>query len=283
MTYKSILTILTNATDAMLSISAAAKLAQSQDAHLDVLVLWVDRSQVGYSYIGTGAVLMQAALDRAETEAKETEAAAKTAISAQFPSLRWSSESLVVQVGALNEVVSSRARFADLVVLPRPYGTGRGSDSEAALEAALFEDRAPVLIVPDAGLAPNGIDAKRVVLAWDQSAEAMLAARHALPILKAAEIVDITIIDPPSHGANRSDPGGYLAQYLVRHGVHAEVSVLARSTPKVADILLQHMRDKGADLLVMGAYGHSRLREAILGGATRNMLEQAETPVLMAH
>ena len=114
MTYKSILTILTNASDAMLSISAAAKLAESQDAHLDVLVLGVDRTQVGYSYIGTGAVLMQAALDRAENEAKEIEAAAKTAISAQFPSLRWSSESLITQVGALNEVVSARARFADL-------------------------------------------------------------------------------------------------------------------------------------------------------------------------
>lgn len=122
MTYKSILTILTNASDAMLSISAAAKLAKSQDAHLDVLVLGVDRTQVGYSYIGTGAVLMQAALDRAENEAKEIEAAAKTAISAQFPSLRWSSKSLITQVGALNEVVSARARFADLVVFRDPMG-----------------------------------------------------------------------------------------------------------------------------------------------------------------
>ena len=248
-----------------------------------MLVLGVDRTQVGYSYIGTGAVLMQAALDRAENEAKEIEAAAKTAISAQFPSLRWSSESLITQVGALNEVVSARARFADLVVLSRPYGTGRNSDAEAAMEAALFEGRAPVLIVPDAGLAANGINAKRVVLAWDQSSEAMLATRNAMPILKNATIVDIMIIDPPSHGANRSDPGGYLAQYLVRHGVHAEVSVLARSMPKVADIMMQHIRDKGADMLVMGAYGHSRLREALLGGATRNMLEQTEVPILMAH
>lgn len=151
------------------------------------------------------------------------------------------------------------------------------------MEAALFEGRAPVLIVPDAGLAANGINAKRVVLAWDQSSEAMLATRNAMPILKNATIVDIMIIDPPSHGANRSDPGGYLAQYLVRHGVHAEVSVLARSMPKVADIMMQHIRDKGADMLVMGAYGHSRLREALLGGATRNMLEQTEVPILMAH
>ena len=70
---------------------------------------------------------------------------------------------------------------------------------------------------------------------------------------------------------------------LVRHGVHAEVSVLARSLPRISDVLARHIWDQNADMLVMGAYGHSRFREAILGGATRNMLEKAEVPVLMAH
>jgi nucleotide-binding universal stress UspA family protein len=69
---------------------------------------------------------------------------------------------------------------------------------------------------------------------------------------------------------------------LVRHGVHAEVTVLARSLPRVSDVLARHVLDEDADMLVMGAYGHSRFREAILGGATRNMLEQATVPVLMA-
>ena len=93
----------------------------------------------------------------------------------------------------------------------------------------------------------------------------------------------IAVIDPPQHGPERSDPGGMLCQMLVRHGVKAEVSVLARTLPRISDILARHVRDQNADLLVMGAYGHSRLREAILGGATRNMLEQTEIPVLMAH
>ena len=105
----------------------------------------------------------------------------------------------------------------------------------------------------------------------------------ALPLLQAAHLVNIAVIDPPQHGPERSDPGGMLCQMLVRHGVKAEVSVLARSMPRISDVLNRHVRDMDADMLVMGAYGHSRFREAILGGATRNMLEMAEVPVLMAH
>jgi nucleotide-binding universal stress UspA family protein len=282
MAYKSILTVLTRAADADLAISAAAKLAQSQDAHLDVLVLGVDRTQVGYSYIGSGAIMMQVSLDRAEAEARETEAAARAALGAQAPGLRSSVEAAVTQLGALGEIVAQRARFADLVVLPRPYGEGKGAEAEAVIESAMFEGKVPVLVLPEKGLG-NAAEPKRVIVAWNQSAEAMTATRLALPLLKAAQMVDITVVDPPPHGPERSDPGGLLCQMLVRHGVHAEVSVLARSLPRVSDVLARHIWDQNADLLVMGAYGHSRFREAILGGATRNMLEKAEIPVLMAH
>ncbi len=104
-----------------------------------------------------------------------------------------------------------------------------------------------------------------------------------MPFLRRAENVSIVVIDPPAHGPERSDPGGMLCQMLVRHGVHAEVTVLARTLPRVSDVLARHLRETNADLLVMGAYGHSRFREAILGGATRDMLEKAEIPVLLAH
>lgn len=282
MAYKSILTVLTRAEDAALAIGSAARLAMAQDAHLDVLVLGVDRTQVGYSYIGSGAVMMQVSLDRAEAEARATEAAVAAALAAQPQNLRASVEAAVTQLGALGDLVAQRARFADLVVLPRPYGDGKGAESEAVIESALFEGKAPVLVLPEKGLG-TADQPKRIIIAWNQSAEAMVAARAALPLLKAAETVDITVIDPPTHGAERSDPGGMLCQMLVRHGVHAEVSVLARSLPRVSDVLARHIWDQNADLVVMGAYGHSRLREAILGGATRNMLEKAEIPVLMAH
>jgi nucleotide-binding universal stress UspA family protein len=282
MAYKSILTVLTNPDTVELAITSAARLALAQDAHLDVLVLGVDRTQVGYSYIGTGAVLMQVSLDRAEADARSLETAAKKALGEQFPELRFAVEAVVTQLGALSDLVASRARFADLVVLPRPYGAGQGAESEAVVEAALFDGKAPVLVLPEKGLGEHTLP-KRIVVAWNQSAEAMVATRQALPLLKGADKVNITVIDPPSQGEERSDPGGMLCQMLVRHGVHAEVSVLARSLPRISDVLARHVWDQNADMLVMGAYGHSRFREAILGGATRNMLEKAEVPVLMAH
>lgn len=282
MAYKSILTVVTRAADAALAIGAAARLAQAEDGHLDVLVLGVDRTQVGYSYIGSGAIMMQVSLDRAEAEARETEAAVRAVLVAQAPGLRASVEAAVTQIGALGDIVAQRARFADLVVLPRPYGEGKGTEAEAVIESAMFEGKAPVLVLPEKGLG-EADRPRRIVVAWNQSAEAMTATRLALPFLKAAEMVDITVIDPPPHGPERSDPGGLLCQMLVRHGVHAEVSVLARSLPRVSDVLARHVWDQNADLLVMGAYGHSRFREAILGGATRNMLEKAEVPVFMAH
>lgn len=282
MAYKSILTILTNLANAESTIHAAARLARSQDAHLDVLVLGVDRTQVGYSYIGSGAVLMQVGIDRAEQDARALQKAADAALAKEFSDLRSSVEAIVTQLGALTDLVASRARFADLVVLAKPYGSGGGAEAEAVIEAALFDGKAPVLVLPAKGLGEHAIP-RRIVLAWNQSAEAMVAARQALPFLKAADVVDITVIDPSSQGQERSDPGGMLCQLLVRHGVKAEVSVLARSLPKVSEVLARHATDQNADMLVMGAYGHSRFREAILGGATRNMLQDAEIPVLMAH
>jgi nucleotide-binding universal stress UspA family protein len=281
MAYKTLLTVATNVDRVSSAITAAAQLCATHDAHLDVLALGVDRTQVGYSYVGTGAVILQAALDRAEEEARDVEKAVRAAVGEQFPGLRWSVEAAVTQMGAMTELVAQRARFSDLVVLPRPYGTGIGSEAEAVVEAALFEGRAPVLIVPDKGL--GTATPRQIVIAWNQSSEAMAAIRKSLPMLKQADLVNIAVIDPPTHGSERSDPGGMLCQMLVRHGVKAEVSVLARTMPRISDVLLRHVRDISADMLVMGAYGHSRFREAILGGATRNMLEMAEVPVFMAH
>jgi nucleotide-binding universal stress UspA family protein len=91
------------------------------------------------------------------------------------------------------------------------------------------------------------------------------------------------VIDPPAHGPNRSDPGGLLSQYLARHDVNIEIDVLSKALPRVSDVMRRHVTDIDADMVVMGAYGHSRFREAILGGATRNMLETSEVPVFMAH
>lgn len=282
MAYKSLLTVATSPEKVAATIASAAGIALAQDAHLDVLALGIDRTQVGYSYIGGGAVLMQVAMERAEADAKAVEAAARAALETQPVALKWGLEAAVAQLGGLTDLVAQRARFADLVVLPLPYGSGQGADAEAVVEAALFEGQAPVLVMPDGG-GFAGKTPDRVVIGWNQSREAMRAVRQALPFLVGAKSVNIAVIDPPTHGAERSDPGGALCQMLVRHGVKAEVSVLAKTMPRVSDVLARHVSDQNADLLVMGAYGHSRFTEAILGGATRNLLEASPVPVFMAH
>ena len=279
MTYKSLMTFVTDAATIGQALDAAILLARREDAHLDVCCLGIDHTQPGYFYAGAPAMIYQETLDRARAEAESLEKAARARLSRE--DIRWGSEAAVVQIGGLASLVGLRARFCDLVVQPKPYGEGRTPDAEAVVEAALFEGKAPVLVLPEDGL-PQTLG-KRIAVAWNQSDEALAAIRRALPMLKAADQVDIVIVDPPSQGPERSDPGGMLTQMLARHGVRAEVSVIAKTLPRVSDVLCRHAREHGADMLVMGAYGHSRFREAILGGATRHMLEVAEVPVLMAH
>jgi nucleotide-binding universal stress UspA family protein len=283
MAFKSILVVVTNPGQAETAISAGARIALANDGHLDVLALGVDQTQLGYSYIGAGAVLTELSLARAEDDARKAEAAARQALAAQDASLRWGLDTAVAEMGGVGSVVGTAASFADLVVQTRPYGEGQGFEAEAVVEAALFDGHAPVLIVPRGADLSRIAEPRRIHLAWNQSSEALAATRYALPFLKAATEVDVTVVDPPARGPERSDPGGRLCQYLVRHGVKAEVTVLARARPKVSEVLSQHALDEGADMVVMGAYGHSRLREAVLGGATRAMLEGTAIPVLMAH
>lgn len=283
MWFKSVLVVVTNPGQAEAAITAGARIALANDGHLDVLALGVDQTQLGYSYIGAGAVLTELSLARAEDDAKKAESAARAALAEQDAALRWTLDTAVAEMGGVGNVVGNAASFVDLVVQTRPYGAGQGYEAEAVVEAALFDAHAPVLIVPaDADLSRIA-NPRRVLLAWNQSEEALTAAKRALPLLQQAEYVDVTVVDPPARGPERSDPGGLLCQFLVRHGVKAEVTVLARNLPKVSEVLAQHALDRGADMMVMGAYGHSRLREAVLGGATRALLEGTVLPVLMAH
>lgn len=278
MAYRTLLTILSQEDDAAAQLDAAVALARREDAHLEVFCLGVDRTQTGYYYIGAMALIQLEIIEQAQDQAKALAEAARTRLARE--DVRWSVDAAVAQLGGLSQLVGHRARYADLVVQPRPYGEGRGPEAEAIVEAALFEGGAPVLVLPEAKL--SEVPGRNVVVAWNQSNEALAAVRRALPLLQRAERVTIAVINPPPHGPERSDPGGMLSQMLSRHGVRAEVAILAQTLPRVSDTLARHVRDVGADLLVMGAYGHSRFREAILGGTTRNMLEQAPVPVFLA-
>ncbi|SLN58002.1 universal stress protein [Ruegeria meonggei] len=279
MAYKSLLTVLTDTKQSESALAQMAALASAQDGHAEALCLGVDRSQTGYYYAGANALILQETLNRANAEAEEVMAYAKDYL--VKTGTRWSAESGVAQIADIGRHIAHRARFSDLVILPRPYGPDCGAEAEPIVEAAMFDGHAPVLITPDEA---TPFDRPRTItIGWNESVEAMRAIRRALPFLLQADLVRIVVIDPPRHGPDRSDPGGMLSQMLARHGVKCEIDVLSKTMTRVSDILNRHALDTEADMIVMGAYGHSRFREAILGGATRNMLEQASVPVFLAH
>lgn len=279
MTFKTLTAIVCDDAADMTALNAAIALARRVDAHLDVICLGLDRTQPSFYYTGTNAMVLQDNLQFALAESERLEGVIQQHLHAE--DISWAVRPMTAQMAGLTSQLSSILRFSDLVVLPRPYGLDRGREHEEILEAALFSCRVPVLVMPDKATLPDRFE--RIVVAWNESSEALGAVRSALPILSEADSVNITVIDPPQHGPDRSDPGGALCQMLSRHGVQAEVSVLAKTMPRVSDVLCRHLNDQDAQLLVMGAYGHSRLRQSIMGGATRNMLERAELPVLMSH
>ncbi|WP_295042671.1 universal stress protein [uncultured Paracoccus sp.] len=277
MGYKSILTVLSDARQ-LPQLDAAAALAAREDGHLSVLSLGLDHTQVGYYFPNGMPYAFQDAVDMAVEQAETLDQTVRQHLG-RFGDLRWSSEAAVAQIGGVANLVGMRARFSDLTVLSRPYGEDAPGDAEAVVEAALFEGSCPVLVLPGTDLPadPPG----KVLIAWNQSIEALAAVRRALPLLKAAGSVEITVIDPRG-GADGSEPGGPLAQMLNRHGIPADIAVLARTAGSISEELNRRATEIAADLVVMGAYGHSRFRQAILGGATRNMLERAKVPVFMA-
>ncbi|MFN7003891.1 MAG: universal stress protein [Roseinatronobacter sp.] len=278
MAFKSICTFL--ASDAQLDdlIASAHSLASRFDAHLEICCLGIDTTQSVGFYAGAPAMIYQEALDRAREAADALETKVKHKL--KNTDLRWSVDSAVLTLGGVSAYVGLKSRFCDLVVLPRPYGDGRGPQDEIITEAALFDGGAPVLVLPEPGAELP--EFARIVLAWNQSEEALAATRAALPLLKLADMVNVVVIDPPTHGVERSDPGGMLTQMLVRHGVPVDISVIAKTLPRISDMLRRHVQDQAGDLLVIGAYSHSRLRQAILGGTTRNLLEETKVPVLLA-
>lgn len=279
MTYKTILTVRTTPDGTTTALDQAEAMVRRNDGHLDVLCLGVDRTRVGYYDGGANAIAINTMIERAREDMQATEAAATRHL--QATDVPYTISNAITPLGDITRVMAHHARFSDLVVMGLPYGEGQGPEVEPIVEAALFDARTPVLVLPENSSLPAS--PKTVVVAWDESIEALVAVRKALPVLQAADLVRIAVIDPPQHGTERSDPGGLLCQMLARHGVACEIDVLSKTLPRVSDVLSRHATDTEAELIVMGAYGHSRFRESILGGTTRNMLEHAQLPVLMAH
>ena len=278
MAYKSLLAVWDGLADSRPALDAAISMARTWDAHLNVLCLGIDHVQVGFYYAGASPAVMAENVEAARASAKALEEEVDEILRKE--DINWSAQSMVAQLGGLGWVVGQAARFNDLVILPKPYGRGASVDSPAILEAAMFEGDAPVLIYPATA---KGIPGRKVVVGWNQSTEALRAVKAALPFLENSDAADIAVIDPPRHDEDQADPGAELSKMLLRHGVVVSVSVLANTLPRVSETLKQHANDIAADMMVIGAYGHSRFRESILGGATRDLLEDMNMPVFMAH
>ena len=279
MAYRSLLSVIYDDAHDNAQIAAAAMLARRFDAHLELLCLGIDEMQVGYYFAAADAVLHQTSIAMAREKAQTLLERCKAAMAAE--DIRWSAQAVVAQMGGLNEVVGQAALFSDLVVQPMPLTQGSGPVGVAVTEAALFSARAPVLLLPESGL-PQGFP-RRAVIGWNGGVEAVNAVRAALPALQLAGTASVAMVDPPVRPGAQSSPGQSLAAMLDRHGVKADISLLPKTRTRISEVLLQHAKDQDADLFVAGAYGHSRFREAILGGVTREMMAHADIALLMAH
>lgn len=173
------------------------------------------------------------------------------------------------------------ARYADLTLVPQGVDLGSPSANLAPLpEQLVLTVGRPVLVIPRYGSFPKV--GRRVLVAWNGSREATRAVHDALPLLERAEQVTVLSIDPTVEPENRL-PGADIALYLARHGATVQAASMAGLDMMVGELVLSYAADHDIDLLVMGAYGHARLREMVLGGATRSLLQHMTTPVLLSH
>ncbi|MCJ9720294.1 universal stress protein [Agrobacterium sp. SHOUNA12C] len=257
-------------------LRSAIEFCRAAEAHLSLLITAVAIAPVG----GYGEVVSVAWIEEREREIDlldQQVIAAKTLL--QSSGISFDVDSLFTEYGWVDNEIGERARYIDLTMI----GGGLLAEDNmrsGILNGALFQSPAPILVVPkgsSASLRPS-----TVLVAWDSRNEASQAVRAAMEQLKAAANVCVAIVDPyASTRSNGEEPGADVAAFLARHGVRVSVDVLASGGRSVADVLRQHATDIGAELIVMGAYGHSRMREWIFGGVTRSMLETTPVPLLM--
>jgi nucleotide-binding universal stress UspA family protein len=183
--------------------------------------------------------------------------------------------------GDVAYLLSLHARHADLIFLGQPDPEGMVAGGPGLPATVALDCGRPVIVVPFIGAAAT--IGERVMVAWDGGREAARAVNDALPILERAKSVTVLSVNPASEDGARREPGADISLHLARHGVKVEAQRRIATEISAGDAILSEIADKGSDLLVMGAYGHSRLRELVLGGVTRQVLGSMTVPVLMSH
>jgi len=264
---------------AQMRLDIAAALARQYGAHLtalqviDVAIPVMAMGDGG----GGGAViaeLMEQMRQSALVAGVKLKAAFETALAREGIMGEWRQVE-----GTTPEILALHGRYADLLVMGQDDPE---SDSAGHLETVLFDSGRPVLAIPFAGSFKT--IGKRVLVGWNASREASRALHDALPLIAKAETTTVFLANPKRGlGAHGEEPGADIARHLARHGLKVEVAKAIADDVADSALLLNQASDMGADLLVMGAYGHSRLREFILGGVTRSLLREMTVPVLLSH
>jgi nucleotide-binding universal stress UspA family protein len=283
MRLKDILVHLDASEEAGTRLRLAADLARRHDAHLTALYV-VELAMpvlVAGDPTGGGAALAEllegmrqdSLADAARIEAEFRERLRLDGIAGEWR--------LVEGIAA--EAVTRQARSADLVILGQENPEGGQAGAAAILEGTLFDSGRPVLAIPYAGRFETL--GRRVLVGWNASREAARAVNDALPLIARADSTTVLSVNPRGGGPDGEgdQPGAEIALHLARHGVKVEVARTVAPEVGEGDVLLNRAADMGADLLVVGAYGHSRMRELVLGGVTRTLLRHMTLPVLLSH
>lgn len=275
MAFKDILVHVDNTPQCKARLELAGRLAQVQQGHL--IALNVRTRPLLPQFI---AAQYGPEIDRVR-EQFNNEAAreARALFDAIVPAAGVTTEWRDVD-GELVDTIALHARYADLTIVGQGVNLDEGD--RPLTDTLIMDVGRPVLVVPDAGtFASIG---ERVLVAWNGSREATRAVHDALPVLKTAARVHVIAINPRGGMAGHGDiPGADICLHLTRHGVNAVCEHVRAEDLNVGQMMLSRAADEDVDLIVMGAWGRSRLREMVLGGATRHILRHMTVPVLMSH
>ncbi len=278
MTYKEILAPVITLEDDEAALNAAAEIARKFDTRATALIVTVDLAS---AFAGTESTFSEIALDIAKGSRSHV-AVERGKILAWLERARHAFEVRDVSIEAAveSDELLAHARTADLTIIARSANHGRAH--RAMLEHVLFKSGRPVLLVPSGPRQDRLWE--RIIIGWNAKDQAMRAVTAALPLLqRAREVVVATVDAVPSKSGHGEAPGRDLAAHLAGHGVRVEVRNLDSMGRTEGRALLDEAAGFDADLLVIGAYGHSRAREFLFGGVTRELLAAAPLPLLLAH
>jgi nucleotide-binding universal stress UspA family protein len=269
MPYVNPCTILSHAT-AQDTLATAIACAQRWQAHLDVVCTAAQVVLPDMGMPGLGSAVLQSTTDEATAALDQTKAIARGAL--EKAGIVWTCQGHLGPAGMVARDAAQACRFADVAILARQSDP----DTDAQFDAVLFNTGVPILMIPP-GTAPRFA---RIIIGWDDSPQALATVRAAMPLLQAADSVGIVMVD--ADNTNGLTPGEDLATMLSRHGIPADIALRPRVGRSIATALEQHLRETSSDLLVMGAYGHTRMREQLLGGVTRDILRNPALPLFLA-